>query len=89
VCRSVDCPTFDPEYFAVRFGILNAIYLPGVDDLLPDTFTPVNTFRTVFREYFGADLEPLPDRNYTWPDNDHIYDFRDITDELNAVIGSR
>ena len=50
--------------------------------MLPDTFTSVNTFRVVFREYFGADLEPLPDRSFTWPDNDHIYDFKDVTDQL-------
>jgi hypothetical protein len=42
----------------------------------------VNTFRVVFREYFGADLEPLPDRSFTWPDNDHLYDFKDVTDQI-------
>jgi hypothetical protein len=42
----------------------------------------VNTFRLVFRDYFGADLPPLPDRSFTWPDNQHLYDFKDVTDEL-------
>jgi hypothetical protein len=36
----------------------------------------------LFREYFGADLPDLPNRSYDWPDNDHLYDFRDVTDEL-------
>jgi hypothetical protein len=36
----------------------------------------------VFRVYFGADLPSLPDRSFTWPDNDHIYDFRDVTEML-------
>jgi hypothetical protein len=81
-CRSVDCPEVSAEYAAIRFGVLNAMYLPGVDEQLPATFTTVNTFRTIFREYFGADLENLPDHSYTWPDNDHIYDFRDMTDLL-------
>jgi hypothetical protein len=26
----------------------------------------------------------LPDRAYTWPDNDHLYDFRDITDLISS-----
>jgi len=24
----------------------------------------------------------LPNRSWDWPDNDHLYDFRDVTDEL-------
>ncbi len=81
-CRSVDCVGTSANYLRIRLGNLVAMYLPGVDVQLPDTFSSVNTFRTVFRAYFGADLPPLPDRSYTWPDNDHIYDFEDITDLL-------
>lgn len=48
-----------------RLGILNACYFPdGGDTLLYDTITPVNTFRSVFRHYFGEDLELLPDESY-------------------------
>ncbi|HET9522469.1 MAG TPA: hypothetical protein VFO73_15580 [Candidatus Limnocylindrales bacterium] len=80
MCREVDCPRVTPDYLRIRLGNLIAMYLPGVDVDVSDTFTSVNTFRLVFREYFGADLELLPDRSFTWPDNDHIYDFRDVTD---------
>ena len=80
MCREVDCPRSTADYFRIRLGNLVAMYLPGVDVDVSDTFTSVNTFRLVFREYFGADLELLPDRSFTWPDNDHIYDFRDVTD---------
>jgi hypothetical protein len=83
LCRNVDCPEVSAEYAAIRFGILNAIYVPGDEPPLPSTFTAVNTFRYVFSEVFGADLEPLPDHSYTWPDNDHIYDFVDVTDLLD------
>ena len=79
-CRSVDCVGTSANYLRIRLGNLLAMYLPGTDVQLPDTFSSVNTFRTVFRTYFGADLPELPDRSYTWPDNDHIYDFQDITD---------
>jgi hypothetical protein len=84
MCQAVDCVRNTPEYLRIRLGNLVAMYLPGVDEVLPDTFTSVNTFRLVFRDYFAADLEPLPDRSFTWPDNDHIYDFRDVTDQIVA-----
>lgn len=84
MCQSVDCVSDTPEYLRIRLGNLVAMYLPGVDVVIPDTFTSVNTFRVVLREYFGAELEPLPDRSFTWPDNDHIYDFRDVTDQILA-----
>ena len=82
-CRRVDCVGATADYFRIRLGNLIAMYLPGSDAELADNFTSVNTFRLVFREYFGADLPPLPDRSYTWPDNDHIYDFQDVTELLD------
>jgi hypothetical protein len=82
MCQGLDCVMNTPDYLHIRLGNLVAMYLPGVDEQLPDTFTSVNTFRVVFREYFGADLEPLPDRSFTWPDNDHLYDFKDVTDQI-------
>jgi hypothetical protein len=60
------------------------MYLPGADVDMPDTFTSVNTFRLVFRTYFGADLPALPDRSFTWPDDEHVYDFRDVTDLIGG-----
>ncbi len=81
-CRSVDCPGDDPRYFHIRFGNLNAMFLPSVDAVVPEDLSSVNTFRFLFAKAFGQDLELLPDRSFTWPDNDHIYDFRDITDQI-------
>lgn len=52
-----------------RMSILNAYYLPGRDAGLYDSISPVNTFRLIFNEYFGAGYELLPDESYysTWP----------------------
>jgi hypothetical protein len=44
-----------------RMSILNAYYLPGVDVPISETVTPANTFRIIFNEYFGQDLELLDD----------------------------
>ena len=67
----------------IRFGVLGAYYLPDQPaDFFPADHTSVNTFRGILSAYFGADLPPLPDRSFDWPDNQHIYDFHDITDQL-------
>ncbi len=82
ICGNTDCVDDTPEAYGIRFGSLRAYYLPDLDYEVPSDDTGVNIFRMLFREYFGADLPDLPNRSYTWPDNDHLYDFRDITEEL-------
>jgi hypothetical protein len=37
--------------------ILNTFYLPGGNEGLYDTISPVNTFRLIFNRYFGQNLE--------------------------------
>ena len=83
-CRNVDCPSTGADYLRIRLGNLVAMYLPSVDVDVPDTFTSVNTFRLVFSAYFGADLPPLADHSFTWPDDNHVYDFRDVTNLIGG-----
>ena len=56
-----------------RMSNLNAYFLPGVDAAIYPTITPVNTFRMIFNEYFGQNLELLDDislySDYTDPFN--------------------
>ncbi|NTV37289.1 MAG: LTA synthase family protein, partial [Anaerolineaceae bacterium] len=47
-----------------RLAPLNAYYLPGANDLLYETISPVNTFRVVLNAYFNANLPLLKDRGY-------------------------
>jgi hypothetical protein len=47
-----------------HFWILNAYYLPGHEDKLYPTISPVNTFRIVFNEYFGGKYDMLRDVSY-------------------------
>jgi hypothetical protein len=82
ICGDIDCVDRTPETYGIRFGALRAYYLPDLDYQVPPDDSGVNIFRMLFREYFGADLPDLPNRSYDWPDNDHLYDFRDITEEL-------
>ncbi len=82
LCGNTDCIDGTPETYGIRFGSLRGYYLPDLDYRVPADDTGVNIFRMLFREYFGADLPDLPNRSYSWPDNDHLYDFRDVTDVL-------
>lgn len=50
--------------------ILNAYYLPNHSDALYPSISPVNSFRVVLNEYFGASLPLLEDVNYNSPDRE-------------------
>lgn len=82
ICYNTDCIDGSPEAYGIRFGTLRAYYLPELDYEVPADDTGVNIFRMILREYFGADLPDLPNRSWSWPDNDHLYDFQDVTDQL-------
>jgi hypothetical protein len=61
-----------------RMKILNAYYLPGdASRLIYDTISPVNTFRLIRREYFGANLALLEDRSAYSP-FDHPFQFTPV-----------
>jgi hypothetical protein len=63
-----------------RMAILNAYYLPGKDPfVIYSDISPVNTFRVIFNEFFGANYPLLEDVSYfsTYQD---LYNFR-IIDE--------
>ena len=67
-----------------RLGILNAYLFPDRDyDNLSPEITPVNTFRVIFNQYLGTDLELLEDRSFysTWQ---RPYRFVDVTDEVRS-----
>ena len=69
-----------------HFGILEAYDLPGLASTgVYPTFTPVNLFRVLFNGYFAAGLAPLPDRNYVFPDFQHLYAFQDVTDRVAGL----
>jgi hypothetical protein len=72
------------NYFKERMSILNAYYLPDHDFTgLYESISPVNTFRVIFREYFGADYETLPDESYfsLWK---RPYGFINVTSETTG-----
>lgn len=66
-----------------KLSIFNTYYLPGIDGkVLYPSITPVNSFRLIFRSYFNADLDLLPDMIYAHKDEYHLYDFIDVTDKI-------
>jgi hypothetical protein len=59
----------EASFFKENLAILNAYHLPGDGgELVYPGISPVNTFRFVFKHYFGAELDLLEDRSAwcTW-----------------------
>lgn len=80
-----DWTTATPEELEHKFGILSAFYTPGKTPAqagLYDSITPVNQFRAIFHAYFGLDLPLLPDRNWIFTNQAHIYTELDVTDRV-------
>ncbi len=72
----------EKTYLPERMAIFNAYYFPDQNyEALYESITPVNTFRVIFNNYFGAGYELLEDRSYFagWS---HPYLFTDVTDEV-------
>ena len=71
-----------------RMSILNAYYLPGINDstALYPTITPVNSFRVVLNEYLNAELPLVPDRSY-YSGWSYPFQFHDVTDQLSVQGG--
>jgi hypothetical protein len=61
-----------------RFKILNAYYLPGHNNLLYPTISPVNTFRLIFDTYLGANYPLLDDTSYESP-VPYVFDFSKVS----------
>ncbi len=66
-----------------QFKILNAYHLPGHNDLLYPTISPVNTFRLILDTYLGGDYPLLEDKSYLSP-VPHVFDF---SESLNNCTG--
>jgi hypothetical protein len=80
-----DWTTATAEELEQKFGILSAFYLPGKtpeEAGLYDSITPVNQWRAIFHAYFGLDLPLLPDRNWIFTNQLHIFDEIDVTEKV-------
>lgn len=61
-----DWTTASLEEREIKFGILNAWFLPDGRDIgLYPEISPVNTFRLLFNGYFDTNLPLLPDESFT------------------------
>jgi len=73
----------DDSYYNEVMRILNAYRFPG--DLKPSyypTITPVNTFRVLFNDYFGAHFPLLKDQSWCSPVRVRPYSWSDVTPKL-------
>jgi hypothetical protein len=68
-------PWIQPKF--QRLWILSAYYLPGHNNEVYKTITPVNSFRMVFNLYFGGRYDMLDDVSYFSP-VPKVYDFEKV-----------
>jgi hypothetical protein len=61
-------------------GILMAVYLPGDEDAIYPTISPVNVFRVILSRRFGADLPLLEDRIFFTIPFQLRFEFTEIKD---------
>ena len=79
-----DFTSVDNTCLKERFSVFAAYYLPGKDPtVIPTDITPVNLFRIVFNQYFGANLPLLESRHYYYNGN-YIYDSQDVTSQVDT-----
>ena len=81
-----DWATATDEELLVKFGVLNAMYLPGPGGLepLPEAMTVVNTYPELFRRYFGASIADLPNESFT-STTGRPYDLANVTERLDRA----
>lgn len=73
----------DDRLLQEKFPIFSAYYLPGkATSTLYDSISSVNSFRAILNLYFGTNLPILPDKNYIFPDLNHLYEFEEVTERL-------
>ena len=80
----LDWASAQNTYLPERLSILNAYYFPDQDySLLYPSITPVNSFRVVLSQYFGLNLQLLPDHSY-FSTLASPYAFIDVTNQLGT-----
>jgi hypothetical protein len=66
-----------PERVAERLSVFAAYSIPGLNEPVPDTITPVNAMRLALRVALGLELPPLPDKSF-WSSHQYPYDFTQV-----------
>jgi hypothetical protein len=66
-----------------RMSNLNAYFLPSAEKSLYPTITPVNTFRVIFNNYFGQNLQLLDDVSL-YSDYEDPFNFKEIPNSCKS-----
>lgn len=68
-----------PRLLKAQNAILSTYLLPGAEQAVYDSISPVNSFRMIFNEYLGGELELLEDQAYV-SDSAMPFNFRTLAD---------
>ena len=75
--------TWSEKWLKMKFGILQATYIPKASQQDVQNLSSVNMFRIILNSYLGYNLEYLPNCNFGFNRGDkYEYDYSDITKKL-------
>jgi hypothetical protein len=78
-----DMNTWSEKWLKMKFGILQAAYIPKASQQDVQNLSSVNVFRVILNSYLGYNLEYLPNCNFGFNRGDRYeYDYSDITKKL-------
>ena len=80
-----DMNTWSEKWLKMKFGILQATYIPKASQQDVQNLSSVNMFRIILNNYLGYKLEYLPNCNFGFNRGDRYeYDYSDITKKLQS-----
>lgn len=83
--REEDMRTWSDDWLRMKFGILQAAYIPRASDDEMSQLSSVNAFRIILNNYFGYQLDYLPQCHYgTMRGSQNLFNQVDITARLAA-----
>lgn len=82
-----DMRTWADEWIKLKFGILQALYMPKVEREMLSQISSVNIFRVLLNEYFGHQHEYLPDCHFALTSGKSFI-YQDITHKIKGTTES-
>lgn len=83
ITKNEDMTKWTDDYFKMKFGILQAVHIPGATTGDLQQLSSVNVFRIILNRYFGYDLGYLPNCHFGLTDGSKSeYVYADITKEF-------
>jgi hypothetical protein len=87
---TTDMSTWPNNWLKMKFGILQAVYIPKATQDDMKNMASVNMFRIVLNRYLGYELSYLPNCNFGFSRGDkYEYNYKDITKLVQGTLNNQ